>query len=184
MPYFEAKGEAAFYGPKIDVQLKSVTGREETASTIQLDISSARRLDLKYVGSDNHEHYPFIIHRAPLGTHERTVAFLIEHYGGAFPTWLSPVQVRVVPVSDRFNAYGKRVVEALRGVFIRAEADLSPDTLQKKVRSASVMKIPNIAVIGEREEANQSVSVRKHGRRDQEVLSIDSFISHRNWPAV
>jgi threonyl-tRNA synthetase len=177
LPYFEAKGEAAFYGPKIDVQLKSVTGREETASTIQLDISSARRLELRYVGSDNQEHYPFVIHRAPLGTHERTVAFLIEHYGGAFPTWLSPVQVRVVPVSDRFNAYAKNVAGALRGVFIRAEADLLPDTLQKKIRSASVMKIPNIAVVGEREEVSQSLSLRKHGSKDQEVMSVDDFIS-------
>jgi threonyl-tRNA synthetase len=177
LSYFEAKGEAAFYGPKIDVQLKSVTGREETASTIQLDISSARRLELRYVGSDNQEHYPFVIHRAPLGTHERTVAFLIEHYGGAFPTWLSPVQVRVVPVSDRFNAYAKNVAGALRGVFIRAEADLLPDTLQKKIRSASVMKIPNIAVVGEREEVSQSLSLRKHGSKDQEVMSVDDFIS-------
>jgi threonyl-tRNA synthetase len=177
LPFFEAKGEAAFYGPKIDVQLKSVTGREETASTIQLDISSARRLELKYVGADNQEHYPYIIHRAPLGTHERTVAFLIEHYGGAFPTWLAPVQVRVVPVSDRFDAYAKKVAGSLREVFIRAEADLSPDTLQKKIRSASVMKVPNIAVVGEREEAAQSLSIRRHGSRNQEVMNVDKFIS-------
>lgn len=177
LPYFEAKGEAAFYGPKIDMQLKSVTGREETASTIQLDISSARKLDLKYIGSDNKEHHPFIIHRAPLGTHERMVAFLVEHFGGAFPTWLSPVQVRVVPVSDRFNAYAKKLVGALRGVFIRAEADLMPDTLQKKIRSASMMKIPNIAVVGEREESSQSVSVRKHGSKEQESMSLDAFVS-------
>lgn len=177
LPYFEAKGEAAFYGPKIDVQLKSVTGREETASTIQLDISSAQKLDLRFVGADNVEHPPFIIHRAPLGTHERTVAFLLEQYGGAFPTWLAPVQARVVPVSDRFSDYAVEVVKALRGAFIRAEADLSSEKLQKKIRSASVLKIPNIVVVGERERSERSVTLRRRGVERQESMGLDDFLS-------
>jgi threonyl-tRNA synthetase len=177
LPFFEAKGEAAFYGPKIDVQLKSVTGREETASTIQLDISSARRLSLSYIGADNKEHHPFIIHRAPLGTHERTVAFLLEHFGGAFPTWLAPLQVKVVPVSDSFNEYAASVVKALRRSFIRAEADLSSETLQKKIRNASVLKIPNVVIIGERERSQNKVMLRKHGKKEQEEMGLDSLVS-------
>jgi threonyl-tRNA synthetase len=106
LPYIEGKGEAAFYGPKIDFQLKTVTGREETASTNQLDFGVGRRMGLTYTGEDNSEVTPYIIHRAPLGTHERFVAFLIEHYGGAFPTWLAPIQVRVITVSEKFNGYG------------------------------------------------------------------------------
>jgi threonyl-tRNA synthetase len=177
LPFFEAKGEAAFYGPKIDVQLKSVTGREETASTIQLDISSARRLDLSYIGPDNKEHHPFIIHRAPLGTHERTVAFLLEHFGGAFPTWLAPLQVKVLPVSDSFNEYAASVVKALRRSFIRAEADLSSETLQKKIRNASVLKIPNVIVVGERERSQNKVMLRKHGKKEQEEMGLDSLVN-------
>jgi threonyl-tRNA synthetase len=177
LPFFEAYGEAAFYGPKIDVQLKSVTGREETASTIQLDIASAERLDLQYVGADNESHRPFVIHRAPLGTHERTVAFLLEHYGGAFPTWLSPVQVKVVPVSDRYENYARDVVQILRRSFVRAEADLSSETLQKKIRSASVMKIPKIIVVGEREQLSQTVTLRKRHSKDQESMPLNGLVA-------
>jgi threonyl-tRNA synthetase len=176
LPFFEAKGEAAFYGPKIDVQLKSVTGREETASTIQLDISSAKRLDLKYVGPDNCDHSPYIIHRAPLGTHERTVAFLLEHYGGAFPTWLSPIQVKVIPIGDRLEYCGT-IIERLRGIYVRAEADYSSDSLQKKIRNASLMKVPNLVVVGEREEGNQTVSLRRHGTKEQSSMSLDDLVS-------
>jgi threonyl-tRNA synthetase len=177
LPYFEASGEAAFYGPKIDVQMKSVTGREETASTIQLDISSAKRLGLKYVGPDNQEQSPFIIHRAPLGTHERTVAFLIEHFGGNFPLWLSPVQVRVIPVSDRYNDYAHEVVLKLRESWIRAEGDDSPHTLRKKIRNASLCKVPLVAVVGAREEASGTVSLRRRGVKEQSVLKVAQWIA-------
>src|SRR4051812_47589575 len=148
LPFFEGKGEAAFYGPKIDIQFRSVTGREETASTSQLDFVMPERLDLKYKGADNLEHRPYIIHRAPLGTHERFVAFLLEHYGGAFPTWLAPIQVRVVPVAEQFLAYGEKLVSELRGTFVRAEADSSTETLNKKLRNAITTKIPNILIVG------------------------------------
>src|SRR5690349_22595769 len=143
VPYTEGKGEAAFYGPKIDVQFRTVTGREETASTNQLDFGQPERMGLTYQGADNQEHQPYVIHRAPLGTHERFVAFLIEHYGGAFPTWLAPVQVRLLTVADRFDEYAHKVADQLRGSFIRAEVDTSGERLQKKIRSASTQKVPN-----------------------------------------
>jgi threonyl-tRNA synthetase len=131
LPFVEGKGEAAFYGPKIDVQFKTVTGREETASTNQLDFAVPARLDLKYIGADNKEHRPYIIHRAPLGTHERFVAFLIEQYGGAFPTWLAPVQVMVITVSEKFNEYASKIVSQLRSSMIRAELEYTSDTMGK-----------------------------------------------------
>jgi len=175
LPFQEGKGEAAFYGPKIDFQFKTVTGREETASTNQLDFAVPERLDLKYVGADNQEHRPYIIHRAPLGTHERFIAFLIEHYGGAFPTWLAPTQVRVITVSDKFNEYAEKVVTSLRGKMIRAELEQSPDTMGKKIRNGSKQKIPNLLIIGEREQADGTVTLRKFGQETQVSMSIAEF---------
>ena len=175
LPFVEGKGEAAFYGPKVDVQFRTVTGREETASTNQLDFAVPQRLDLRYVGTDNQEHYPYVIHRAPLGTHERFVAFLIEHYGGAFPTWLAPVQVRVVAVSDKFGEYGARVVERLRGQFIRAEMDESAETMGKKIRNAAKSKVPNIAIVGEREQLDGTLTIRRHGLEQQDTMTVDAF---------
>ena len=175
LPFTEGKGEAAFYGPKIDVQFRTVTGREETASTNQLDFAVPERLRLAYVGADNSEHRPYIIHRAPLGTHERFVAFLIEHYGGAFPTWLAPVQVRLVTVSDRFNEYAERIVARLRGSMVRAELDDANETVSKKVRTAVTQKIPNVLVIGEREVEEQAVTLRTYGSREQETMPVAEF---------
>src|SRR3954464_16051799 len=129
VPYVEGKGEAAFYGPKIDVQFRTVTGREETASTNQLDFAQPERMGLTYQGADNQEHRPYVIHRAPLGTHERFTAFLLEHYGGALPTWLAPVQVRVLTVSARFADYARSVVERLRADGVRAEMGSGQETL-------------------------------------------------------
>ena len=177
MPYQEVKGEAAFYGPKIDMQLRTVTGREETASTNQLDFGVAQRLGLVYKGADNEDHHPYIIHRAPLGTHERFVAFLIEHYGGAFPTWLAPVQVRALTVSDRFNDYADKVVRELRGEFIRAELEQSNDTLGKKIRNATTAKIPNSLVIGEREVEEGTVTLRRYGSREQRSMPVAEFVA-------
>ena len=172
MPYTEVKGEAAFYGPKIDMQLRTVTGREETASTNQLDFGIARRVGLVYKGSDNEEHHPYIIHRAPLGTHERFVAFLIEHYGGAFPTWLAPIQVRALTVADRFNGYADKVVAELRGAMVRAEVESSNDTLGKKIRNAQTQKIPNTLVIGEQEVEAGTVTLRRYGSREQRTMPV------------
>jgi threonyl-tRNA synthetase len=175
LPFEEVKGEAAFYGPKIDMQFRTVTGREETASTNQLDFAVPERMDLRYVGADNEEHRPYIIHRAPLGTHERFVAFLIEHYGGAFPTWLAPVQVRIVTVSDRFNDDAQKIVERLRGHMIRAELDPSNETMGKKIRNAVTSKIPNVLVVGEQEITDGTVTLRRYGIREQETLAVESF---------
>ena len=175
VPYREGRGEAAFYGPKVDFQFNTVTGREESASTVQLDFGIAERLDLKYIGADNKEHRPYIIHRAPLGAHERFVAFLIEQYGGAFPTWLAPIQVRLLTVSDKFNEYAEKIVSRLRGNFIRAELEHSADTISKKIRIASKQKIPNLLIIGEREQLDGTVTLRRFGREDQQTLSVEAF---------
>jgi len=175
MPYREVKGEAAFYGPKIDVQFRTVTGREETASTNQLDFAVPARLGLVYKTSNDELRHPYCLHRAPLGTHERFVAFLIEHYGGAFPTWLSPEQVRILPVGAQFNDYATRLEAALRNDFVRAHADLSNETLNKRIRSAETSKIPNMLVVGEREQQTESVTLRRYGSRDQETLAFSDF---------
>lgn len=175
LPFTEGKGEAAFYGPKIDMQFKTVTGREETASTNQLDFAVPERLGLKYIGADNKEHTPYCIHRAPLGTHERFIAFLIEHYGGAFPTWLAPVQVRLVPVADNFVEHANKLRDALRNEFVRVEVDDSNDTLNKKIRNAVTQKIPNICVIGEREMVDNTVTLRRYGEQRQESMPFDTF---------
>ena len=175
VPYVEGKGEAAFYGPKIDVQFRTVTGREETASTNQLDFAQPERMGLVYQGADNQEHRPYVIHRAPLGTHERFVAFLIEHYGGAFPTWLAPVQVRALTVADRFDEYARNVVAELRRDYVRAELDTRHDTLGKAIRMAAAEKVPNTLVIGEREAEDQTVTLRRLGVREQETMPADEF---------
>lgn len=175
LPFVEGKGEAAFYGPKVDFQFRTVTGREETASTNQLDFGVAGRLGLVYTAPDGTEKTPYIIHRAPLGTHERFVAFLIEHFGGAFPAWLAPVQVRIVPVAESFFEYGERLVEDLRGHMIRAEVDTSTDTLNKKVRNAVTRKIPNVLVVGEREAEESGVTLRLYGSRAQTSMPYEEF---------
>ena len=176
MPFFEGPGEAAFYGPKIDFQFRTVTGREETASTLQLDFAMADRLGLEYVAADGKAHRPWIIHRAPLGTHERFVALLIERFGGAFPTWLAPVQVRVIPVSDAQLDYAREVQRALRAERVRAELDPADESLAKRIRAAVAQKIPNVLVVGERERAERTVSLRRYGRSArQEVVGLDAF---------
>ena len=168
-------GEAAFYGPKIDVQFPTVTGRDESVSTVQLDFAVPARLGLSYVGSDGLDHVPYCIHRAPLSTHERIVAYLIEHYGGAFPTWLSPIQVKVITVSDQFHDYGRKIVSALRAQFIRAELAEESDTVSKKIRAATVKKIPNLLIVGNQEEQDQTVTLRRYGIREQLTLPFQQF---------
>lgn len=177
LPYVEGKGEAAFYGPKIDFQFKTVTGREETASTNQLDFGIAERMDLKYTDSDNTEKRPYIIHRAPAGTHERFIAFLIEHFGGAFPTWIAPVQVRIVTVSDVFNVYGEKLVRDLRSNFVRADIENSSETMGKKVRTALKRKIPNILILGEKEMNDETVTLRRYGQEEQKIMPYSEFKS-------
>lgn len=175
LPFVEVKGEAAFYGPKIDMQLRTVTGREETASTNQLDFAVPPRMNLTYTGADNAPHHPYVIHRAPLGTHERFTAFLIEHYGGAFPTWLAPVQVRVLTIVDRTLPHAEKLVAELRDEFVRAEVDVSGDSINKKIRNAVTRKIPNVLVVGEREAESGEVTLRRYGVERQETISFSEF---------
>ncbi|MCP5181641.1 MAG: threonine--tRNA ligase [Pseudomonadales bacterium] len=173
--YVDGKGEAAFYGPKIDIQFVTVTGREESVSTIQLDFSMPSRFDLRYVGSDGAEHTPYCIHRAPFSTHERFVAYLIEHFGGAFPTWIAPLQVQLLTVSEQYDGYANAIIERLRGDFVRAELASSNETLPKKIREGTVRKIPNLLIIGEREVADGTVTLRRYGHKDQHSMSVDAF---------
>ncbi len=175
LDYVEAKGEAAFYGPKIDVQFPTVTGREESVSTVQLDFAIPKRLDLKYIGPDGEEHVPYCIHRAPFSTHERFVAFLIEHFGGAFPTWLAPIQVQVLTVSEQFDAYAQQIVNDLRSDFVRAELGSTSDTVSKKIREGTMRKIPNLLIVGEREVEANEVTLRRYGVRAQTTLPFATF---------
>lgn len=174
--YSEGVGEAAFYGPKLDFQFHTVTGREETVSTVQLDFAVPERMGLKYVGSDGAEHTPYCIHRAPFSTHERFVAFLIEHFAGAFPTWLAPLQVQVLTVGEQFDDYAKDVVNRLRARMVRAELAPSDDTLPKKIRAGTVKKIPNLLIVGEREVADGTVTLRRYGYKDQHTMSVDDLV--------
>jgi len=157
------------------VQFRTVTGREETASTNQLDFAVPKRLGLVYKTSSDELRHPYCLHRAPLGTHERFVAFLIEHYGGAFPTWLAPEQVRILPVGAQFNEYASKLEATLRNDLVRAHADLDNETLNKRIRTAETSKIPNMLVVGEREQQTESVTLRRYGSREQETLSFRDF---------
>ena len=178
LPFDEVKGEAAFYGPKIDIQLKTVTGREETFATNQLDfaVPRANRMNLTYTGPDGAEHHPYVIHRAPLGTHERFIAYLIEHFGGAFPVWLAPVQVRILPVSEKFVDYGMKLEQEMRSRFVRVELDRSDEKVGKKIREAVTHKIPIILVVGEREAADGTVTVRRYGQEAQQSMAMAAFM--------
>lgn len=178
VPFVEADDEAAFYGPKVDVQFKSVIGREETMSTIQLDFVAKERFNLSYIdesGAENHE--VFVIHRAPLSTHERFIAFLLEHYAGAFPTWLAPVQVKVLPIADRHHDYAQTVVESLSAEGMRVELDDRSERLQAKIRDAQLQKIPYMLIVGDAEAKDLTVAVRKRSGGNQEVISLKDFVT-------
>ncbi|RMG14584.1 MAG: threonine--tRNA ligase [Planctomycetota bacterium] len=175
LPFVEVKGEAAFYGPKIDVQLKTVGLQEFTISTNQLDFAVPPRMGLKYVAPDGSEQVPYCIHRAPLGTHERFVSFLIEHYGGAFPTWLAPVQVRLLPIAERHLDYADKVCAALRADFVRAEVDRSSERFGKKIALGRTRKIPVLLVIGDDEVAQEAVTVNRYGIKEQRTLPVEAF---------
>ena len=175
--FTEEKGEAAFYGPKIDIQIKNLLGREETVSTCQLDFMMADRFDLEYIDSNNERQRPYIIHRAPLSTHERMISFLIEFYGGAFPTWMSPTQVRLVPVADHVADYCEEIRQTLADKLIRVEVDDSKDGFGKKVRNAITGKNPNIWIIGQNELDNRSITWRRYSRKEQLEVPIEKAIA-------
>jgi len=166
LPYFEAEGEAAFYGPKLDVQIKTALGREETLSTAQLDFLLPERFQLEYIGEDGQKHRPVVIHRGIISTMERMTAFLLENFAGALPLWLSPIQARVIPVSQQFDDYAQKTTERLKEAGIRAEADLRNEKLGYKIRGAQLEKIPYMLIVGEKEATSDAVSVRKRGEGD------------------
>jgi len=168
-------GEAAFYGPKLDFMVKDALGRKWQLGTIQIDYNLPERFELEYTGSDNMKHRPVMIHRAPFGSVERFVAVLIENCAGNFPLWLTPDQVIILPISSKYNEYSKKVSDLLLNSDIRALLDSRDEKIGKKIRDAELKKIPYMLIIGEKEEQERVVSVRKHGEGDQGVLSIDDF---------
>ncbi len=178
VPFTEEPGEAAFYGPKIDFVVKDVIGREWQLGTVQVDYNLPERFDLSYIGADNKPHRPVMIHRAPFGSMERFVGFLIEHFAGAFPAWLSPEQVRVLPVSEKTEVYAKRVLAALVGARVRATADLANERLQAKIRHAAEEKVPYLLVVGPRDEEAGTVSVRARGvQQDLGAMGLTEFVA-------
>lgn len=177
LPYTEAPGEAAFYGPKLDIQLADVMGHQETYSTIQVDFHLPNQFDLHYVAADSQEHRPVIIHRAIVSTMERMVSYLIELYAGAFPAWLAPVQATVLPVSEKFGEYAKKVVEQLRDAGFRAHLDDRNEKLQAKIRDAQLEKIPYMLVIGGKEAEAGTVAVRHRSKGDLGPRPLSQFIT-------
>ncbi len=175
-PYFEAEGEAAFYGPKVDVQIKNIAGKEETAFTVQCDFVMPKRFELRYIDRDGKEKEPVVIHRSSIGALERVIAFLIEHYVGAFPVWLSPVQVKVLPVTERNVKYAKSVAEKLKQESIRVEVDERSETLPAKIRDAQLEKVPYMLIIGDKEEKSKKVAVRLRTEKDLGQMSCSKFI--------
>ncbi|AIY81045.1 threonine--tRNA ligase [Clostridium botulinum] len=173
--YVEADDEAAFYGPKLDLQFKNVHGKEDTIITLQIDFALAERFDMSYIDKNGEKKRPYIIHRSSIGCYERTLAMLIEKYAGAFPTWLSPVQVKVLPISDKYNDYAESVVKSLRNKGVRIEADYRAEKIGYKIREARLERTPYILVVGEKETANNEVSVRSRKNDDEGAMKLDVF---------
>ncbi len=177
VPFTEEPGEAAFYGPKIDFVIKDVIGREWQLGTVQVDYVLPVRFDLHYIGADNAKHRPVMIHRAPFGSMERFCGVLIEHFGGDFPAWLAPEQVRLVPISDNLNDYARAFLSRLKAEGFRATIDEHSDKLGGKIRRAELDKVPYTLVMGYKEAETQSVSVRSRARGDEGVISLDAFVA-------
>lgn len=176
IPFVEVKGEGAFYGPKIDVQIWSAIGREFTLATNQVDFAQGRRFKLSFTNQNNEPEIPLIIHRAPLGTHERFIGFLLEHYAGKFPVWLAPLQVKILPISDKFMEYAIEVKQTLKQAGVRVEIDERQEKIGKKIREAELAKIPYMLVVGEKEAAERKLSIRKQGKGDAGQLTIEEFV--------
>jgi len=170
--YVEAEGEAAFYGPKLDIQTKNVYGKEDTLITIQIDFALAERFGMTYVDRDGSKQPPIIIHRSSIGCYERTLAILIEKYGGAFPTWLAPVQVNVLPISEKYNDYAESVTKALKAAGLRAEADYRNEKIGYKIREARLQRTPFIFVVGEKEAAEGTISVRSRENGEEGAMAL------------
>ena len=173
--FTEEPGEAAFYGPKIDFVVKDVIGREWQLGTVQVDYNLPERFGLEYIGTDNKPHRPVMIHRAPFGSMERFVGVLIEHFAGRFPTWLAPEQVRVLPISEKFNEFADQVVNELKSVGVRVTADRSDDKVGAKIRLAQIAQTPYMLIIGAREQESGNLSIRHRERGDEGSLSVSEF---------
>ena len=175
LPYVVNEGDGAFYGPKIDFHLEDSIGRTWQCGTIQLDFQLPLRFDLEYTGADGEKHRPIMIHRVVFGSIERFIGILIEHFAGAFPTWLAPVQVKVLPISDKHMDYGMKVLDALKDAGIRAEIDTRAEKIGYKIREAQMKKIPYMLVVGAKEEEENKVSVRSRFAGDEGQCGLDEF---------
>ncbi|MBD7911934.1 threonine--tRNA ligase [Clostridium cibarium] len=173
--YVEADDEAAFYGPKLDLQCRNVHGKEDTLFTIQIDFALAERFDMSYIDKDGEKKRPYIIHRSSIGCYERTLAMLIEKYSGAFPTWLSPVQAKVLPISDKYNDYAESVAKSLKNKGVRIEADYRAEKIGYKIREARLERVPYILVVGEKEAESNTVSVRSRKNDDEGSIDLVEF---------
>ena len=177
-PYVEVPDEGAFYGPKIDVQIFSAIGREFTLATNQVDFAQGRRFKLEFTNKENTAETPLIIHRAPLGTHERFIGFLLEHYAGKFPVWLAPVQAKILPISDKFMDYAESVQKQLRRAGVRVEIDDRQEKIGKKIRDTELLRVPYMLVVGEKEMTENKLSVRRQGKGDLGAVAISDFINN------
>ncbi len=177
VPFIEVKGEGAFYGPKIDVQIWSAIGREFTLATNQVDFAQPRSFKLSFTNQNNEPEIPLIIHRAPLGTHERFIGFLLEHYAGKFPVWLAPLQVKILPISDKFLDYANTILQTLKNADIRAEVDDRNEKIGKKIRDTELARVPYMLVLGEKEMNEGMASVRRQGKGDLGSRNVGEFVS-------
>lgn len=175
VPFVEIADEAAFYGPKIDVQIKSAIGREFSLATNQVDFAQPDRFNLRFINEEGKEEMPLVIHRAPLGVHERMIGFLLEHYAGNFPVWLAPVQLRVIPITDAHNEYAQNIARRLREQNVRAEADLDSDRMNAKIRKAQLLKVPYMLVVGDNEMKNETVALRRRDGSRQDNMPVAEF---------
>ena len=179
LPYKAVKGEAAFYGPKLDFMFKDAIGREWQLATCQLDFNLPQRFQLSYINEQGEKEQPIMIHRAIGGSIERFMSVMIEHFGGAFPLWLAPVQMQIVPVADPFNDYAFDLRSQLNKAGFRVRVDDSADSFSKKIRNAELMKVPYILIVGEKEQSDKTISVRVYKTKEQLVMSIDDFIAEK-----
>jgi threonyl-tRNA synthetase len=177
LPYIEAEDEAAFYGPKLDVQARNANGKEDTLFTAQMDFLLPQKFEIEYTDSEGQKKRPVMIHRSTIGSLERVFGFLIEHYAGAFPTWLAPEQVHIVPVSDKHFEYGNEILTMLKTKNIRASLDTGNESMGKKIRNAKLEKVPYVIVIGDKEMEDKTVTVESRDEGKLEPISPENFIS-------
>ncbi|MCX7615042.1 MAG: His/Gly/Thr/Pro-type tRNA ligase C-terminal domain-containing protein, partial [Clostridiales bacterium] len=177
LSYKEAAGEAAFYGPKLDIQIKNVHGKEDTLITIQVDLMLAERFGMEYVDRDGVKKHPYIIHRTSMGCYERTLALLLEKYAGALPAWLAPVQAKILPITDRNHAYAQKICNKLKEQNIRVEIDDRSEKIGYKIREAQLEKVPYMLVLGDKEEEGKKLAVRNRKDGNTEEMVFDEFLT-------